>query len=222
VIVGFRYWSFVAAALLAAAPASAGVVYDGGAPDQSGQIFAQFPNATAMSFTVGSSNITVTGANWWGGCFPATTCGASLFDMAILSDNSGAPGTTLLLGVSLDGNQTATGNLIGPPGGQWDEYAYSADFGSSITLFANTTYWFGLEELNSEPGGVWGQEQTSSAPAGAALSWYNDGAWGPLPEQLAFQLTDTQKSDVPEPATLALFGAGLAGFAAMRRRKKAK
>jgi hypothetical protein len=30
------------------------------------------------------------------------------------------------------------------------------------------------------------------------------------------------QTSVPEPATLALFGAGIAGAAAMRRRKKAK
>jgi hypothetical protein len=51
------------------------VIYNGGAPDQSGQVFGQVPVSLAMSFML-SSSATVTGANWWGGCFPIA-CGKS-------------------------------------------------------------------------------------------------------------------------------------------------
>ena len=100
-----------------------------------------------MNIILAPGSNTITGANWWGGCFPAVTCGSSPdFLLGIFPDTSGIPDTTagLLVFDAGSANQTSTGNLIGPPSGtQWDEYAYSTTF-SPVTLTAGVQYWFGL------------------------------------------------------------------------------
>lgn len=200
-------------------PASADVIYNGGAPDQGGQIYSEAPASAAMSFELTPGETVITGVEWWGGCYPATTCGSGTFEVSIWSDNSGAPGTVLDFAPVGDGNQTATGNLIGGMGG-WDEYSYSAGFGAFTNLSADTTYFLVIQETESEPAGTWGWETTSSAPAGAFLEG-NDGTsgWTSLPETLAFELTGPPAtSAVPEPASLPLLCAGIVLLFAVLRR----
>lgn len=111
-----RFSSIALCVILAAwlTPASADVIYEGGAPDQGGQIFSELPDAAAMTFQLAPGETDITGVNWWGGCYPATTCGSSpFFEITIWSDNSGVPGSVLDFAPVGDGNQTATGNLIG-------------------------------------------------------------------------------------------------------------
>ncbi|HEY2009030.1 MAG TPA: PEP-CTERM sorting domain-containing protein [Rhizomicrobium sp.] len=211
-----------AGVMLAVGGAQAAVIYNGGAPDQGGQIYSQSPADTAMSFSL-SGNDTVTGLNWWGGCFPATTCGSSTFEITIYSDSSGLPGS-ILDTAAVGGSQTATGLLIGGSSG-WDEYAYSGTI-SPFALTGGTQYWLQIQELNAEPNGTWGWETTSTAPAGVQLESTTspnsvNGGFGSLPQDLAFELIGGPTSTVPEPLTLSLFGAGLVGAAVLRRKKKA-
>jgi hypothetical protein len=51
---------------LAPLPASAAVIYDGGAPDQGGSLYAQAPAAVAIKFTLQPGSAVVTDAHWWG------------------------------------------------------------------------------------------------------------------------------------------------------------
>jgi len=151
---------------IASLPASAAVIYNGGAPDQGETLYAQSPAAVAIRFTLSAGSSVVTGANWWGGCFPATPCGASPdFTVGYLADNNGTPGAPIIEVDFGDANQTATGKVIGGPGG-YDEYAYSVSSPPYSGLTAGTPYWFFIQENNAEPGGSWGAETTSTAPVG--------------------------------------------------------
>ncbi len=210
----------------ASLPASAAdvVVFDGGAPDQGGQLYAQSPALEAMSFTLVSGSNVVNDANWWGGCFPATTCGGSPdFTISIYSDDSGIPGSAIQSYSVGSANQTATGNTIGGPldQGGWDEYAYNASF-ASLTLTPGTQYWFVLTQGTLEPDGSWGVETAS----GTNSTTYSMGLQEPLeswvtqPQTLAFQLTFS--SSVPEPSTWVMMIAGFAGLGFLGYRQTVK
>jgi hypothetical protein len=209
------------------ASAPAAVIYNGGGPNQAGQIYSESPGSNAaMSFSLASS-ATLTGVQWWGGCYPSTTCSPSPdFAITIWSNSSaGTPGSVLDFQEILDGNQTPTGQLIGGSSG-WDEYSYSASL-LGFPLAAGTTYWLDIQETSGETSGAWGWESTSSAPSGAELEWQSpsctpiDGtSWCSLPEQLAFELVGTQTPQpIPEPGSLSILGAGLAGLLIRRRRR---
>jgi hypothetical protein len=206
------------APLLASAPANADtVVYDGGSPDQGGTIYAEstFGWAVAMNFTLSSGVSSVNDANWWGGCYPSTACGSSPnFVLSFYQDSGAGPGT-LITSFGVGGaNQTATGKLIGPPGGQFDEYAYSATF-APVDLTPGTEYWFGI--TGTTGAGQFGVETTSNPPLGSSAYSYGifSPSWSPLVETLAFQLTT-----VPESSTWAMMLLGFTGlgYAAYRKR----
>ncbi len=177
-----------------------------------------------MSFTLTPGETTITGINWWGGCYPPVggTCDpATKFEIEILSDSSGTPGIPLDVAPVVSGNQTLTGKLIGGSSG-WDEYAYSASVGPWTNLSANTTYWLDILETSHEFGDstTWGWETTSSAPPGATLEQQNSdtGVWTSLPEQLAFQIIGSPTPTVPEPGFFGLVGGALGALALLRRR----
>ena len=207
---------------LAALPASAAVIYDGGAPDQGGTLYAQALAAVAIKFTLQTGSSVVTGANWWGGCFPATTCGNSPdFTVGYLADNNGSPGAAIVEVDFGGANQTATGKVIGGAGG-YDEYSYNVSSPPFTGLTAGTPYWFFIQETAAEPGGLWGAETTSTAPAGQLAAQFDvlsPDAWTVMPEQLAFNLTFTA---VPEASTWALMILGFSGlgFAGYRRARR--
>jgi hypothetical protein len=208
---------------LASLPASAAVIYNGGAPDQGGTLYAQSPAAVAISFTLSAGSSVVTDAHWWGGCFPSTTCGATPdFTVGFLADDNGMPGAPIIEVDFGDANQTATGKLIGGPGG-YDEYAYNVSSPPYSGLTAGTPYWFFIQENNAEPGGgLWGAETTSTAPLGQLAAQFDvlsPNAWTIMPEQLAFNLTFTP---VPEPSTWAMmiFGFAGLGFIGYRQARK--
>lgn len=197
---------------------SAAVIYDGGSPDQLGTIYSETPVYAAMSFTL-TSGATITGVNWWGDCFSATTCGGSpVFQIDIWTNNSGVPGTVLDFVPASTGNQTATGNTIT---GGYAEYAYNVAIPSFA--LASGTYFISIQETEAEPAGTWNWETTSSAPAGAQLEWFDGSAYESLPEQLAFQLTGPVAA-TPIPAALPLFatGVGAIGLFGWRRKRKPK
>lgn len=213
--------SILVALALTSPPTLAAVVYDGGAPDQGGQIYAEGAASVAMSFSLAAGSNQVNSAQWWGGCFPSVTCGpAPDFKLSFFADASGLPGAliaTFDVGVA---NQTATGASIGPVGGQWNEYVYSASFATQL-FTPGTTYWFGINEAAAQPSGTWGVESTSSAPSGASaasIGIFSTTDWTAIPGTLAFNLSYTPAS-VPEPGTLGLLLAGLGSLCWARRRQ---
>lgn len=216
-------------ALTGLSSASASVLlYNGGTPDQGGVYYASEPvinYSDAMSFSL-SPGATVTGANWWGGCYSPTSgggsCSGSQFILTIWSNNMGTPGSVVdTMNVLGAVNETPTGALIGGSGG-YPEYSYSASFSLATPLTADTMYWFDVQEIATEPAGFWGDETTSTAPAGEQLVQNQDGTWVPLPgTNLSFQLTGNL-SATPLPSALPLFATGLGamGFFGWRRKRK--
>ena len=197
------------ATLLTTLFASAGhadtIIYNGGGPDQGGQIYAQSPAAVAMSFTLQPGANLLSGVNWWGGCYPATSCGASPDFIIAVLDGGGNALASADVGTA---NQTATGNMIG---GSWAEYAYGVTF-PAISLPAGTQFWLAITQVAAEPNnGVWGIETTSTGPVGqlAASMGLTSGNWTVLPETLAFNLTGPA---APESSTWAMMIAGFAGL----------
>ena len=162
---------------------------------------------------------TIGGVNWWGGCasgsFSPTSCPTGNFKLFIYSDASGSPGAQLHEYNVGGANQAfVTTGVNG-----YSEYSYSASI-PALTLTAGTQYWLGIQDQTTSDF-VWGWDTTSNAPDGLENeASFGAGSWTPFNADLAFNLTSASTSAVPEPFTLSLFGAGVVGAAALRRRKK--
>lgn len=132
------------------------------------------------------------------------------FTLSIYSDNSGQPGGLLYTQI-VSGNAHET--LIAS-----ETYSYYIDLTSPFATTGGTSYWVSVVSDLALPV-VWGWH---SGTGGDSLS-YQDvaGSRSQFPNDLAFTLSgDVVATNVPEPITLSLFGIGLAGAVAMRRRKR--
>jgi hypothetical protein len=209
--------AFCLTALLAA-PASATVVVD-----QPGYI--NFPSAASgPSFSGGyvrafddfslSGNYTITTISWHGwSVSPGTT-----FEVGFATNMAPFfPDVGSLV------SQTVVPTMTAVPGIPW-ESDFSVTLPTPVTLMAGTGYWISI----FDPNGFWGWSQGDGSgtsgilPPGFEISYIATSSspylqFGSL--DLAFRLEGDLSPAVPEPATLALFGAGL-GFAGLRRRRR--
>lgn len=163
-------------------------------PDQGGTIYANpgngFAVEDAVPFTLTAPNTTITGVNFWGGCYPAATCGAA--DVTLNFDTSSAGGpATLIQSFHVGGaNQTATGSQIGG-NPSFSECSYSASI-APLTLISGVQYFLGV---GNDVGATneWGMETTSAIGKGqdySLNSFTTPGlTWQPIVENLAFSLT---------------------------------
>ena len=207
-----------AAIFIAASAARADVIYSNGTPDTtSGGNEATYWLQTE-NFELTSSS-TINGAGVYIAGYDGIGPWEGVVDYSIFADNSGVPGTQLASGQGQNLMVTDTGNIWCCGG---DSYLLQFSFQNDFDAAANTQYWFGIHlatDYNDIDGIFW---VASGAPAvvdldgyeseqGTLDNWFDNGVTH------AFYLTDT--NTVPEPLTLAVFGVGLAGAAAIRRRK---
>jgi hypothetical protein len=208
----------IAAALaLGSLPAEAGVLYSDGPLD--GQTIAwtiNFGFQVADSFTL-SGPSTLTGADF--GIWNFTGDQVTSVDWAILTGSPGAGGSVLDNGTASTADLFLFHNQDG-----YDVYTDSIGL-PNINLAAGT-YWIELQnasasngdpaywDMNGGPSQAWESALGSVTPC--PTYYYPTGECSST-----FDITGTARAGVPEPASLALLGAGIAGFGAFRRKKSA-
>jgi len=171
------------------------IVFDGGAPNHDNIFFSD----TDYSWTAETNNtqpfsvpdLTITGANWWGGCVadagggrsagetagtPAECTAVPVFTMTFYREGNGLAPGTVVTSLTVMPTQTLTGATIN---GAIEEYKYSVSF-DPIALSAGT-YLFGL---SASLGGnlTWGWETTPSGEAQHFQFNSSDTTEGPVGE----------------------------------------
>jgi hypothetical protein len=138
------------------------------------------------------------------------------FSVDLFEDDSTAPGTLLAhLGTILDSDLTNNGKY---------SVVDLKNFGIVPLSGGETRYWIGLTSIAK--GSAYWEFGDATYVAGIGVSGEYSSASGKVfqndPTDTTPQIMQINNiSDVPEPLTLSLMGAGLAGAAGLRRRRKA-
>lgn len=202
---------------LYAGSVNAGIIYDnGGASDgDSGNETTQWVQADDFNIASGG---TVGGA----GVFIGATGGDPLsvwdgtLEYFLFSDGGTTPGALLASGNGVNVSTADTGISWCCSGNAW---LFEFEFESGFTAAAGTDYWLGIHlSSNYDRDELYWIAQAGSSgnqsesEGGTFDNWTNGSV------ERAYYLTDGAAS-VPAPASVALFGLGLAGIGFSRKRK---
>ena len=205
--------------LLISGSLSAGVIYDNGGPNGvSGNEATAWIQAEDFMFAV---DTTVTDVHVYFGTFNDFSAWDGTADYSIYSDTAGSPtagaGGVLASG---SGQNVSTSDSGIPWGFGGNAFELSFDLLSPFNALAGTSYWLGIHLASDfTPDSVFwvttaanGTSSGYESSGGTLNNWQNNG------QEHAFYLTG-DAAQVPSPATLALFGIGLAGLSWSKRKK---
>ena len=223
-------WSVAALVLLLGVERQlqAGVVYSQ-ATDRNGAIASQNdikdpPNfgefATSFDNFTLVSTANVTRVDWVGAYFNSTPALIAGFTLKFYDDAMGSPNFMSPIGsYTIPG--TAGETSLGIDNSGSPLFSYYADLMSPFLAVGGTTYWLSIvADLQFPPQWGWG---TATGGDGAAYQIFF-GNGGGIETDLAFSLSNSDASVVPEPGSFALASLGAIGLVAgvIRRRRQPK
>ena len=192
---------------------SAAVIYDNGGPNTINGREVSGTNWSADDFQL-AGNATITSVSFYFQDLRGITGWNQDITYKFIADSAGTPQGAILTSGSGQSLSAVDSGLSWCCGGG-NAWLVTFNLQTPFNATGGTEYWL---ELTGATGNVTNFWVTANLNGSAHRSWTNN---NPHDDELAFSLSGSSGSGVPEPATLALCGAALAGLAAMRRRARA-
>lgn len=218
----FSFSALIGAALVAFSLSShATIIHDNGASDPTnrGAFFSRGSQFLADDFSTGAAT-TIRSAQFWGGYWSSGAVpAAESFTVRVYGDNGGLPNGGNLIGTSGVNifSRIDTGFNHNSPSSA-DIWEWTVDLLSPISIAGPGNYWFSVVSATHPGVNFFWQESGVDGAGSNALSQNSGTTWSAQRTELAWNISDSIVG-VPAPATLALFGLGLAALGFAGRKK---